>query len=86
VLALETVVTRMTAGPARAFGLAVPRIAAGEPANLALWDLEERWTASEADLRGKSRNCAFIGRELQGRCLLTVAGGAVAMRRAGAIA
>ena len=35
---LDVLVERMTSGPARIFGLAPPRIAVGEPANLALVD------------------------------------------------
>jgi dihydroorotase len=68
----------MTAGPARAFGLPVPRVAVGEPASLALWRLDERWVVEERDLRSKSANAAFLGRPVQGRCLLTLAGGSVA--------
>jgi dihydroorotase len=75
---LELIVERMTAGPARAFGLERPRIAVGSAADLALWDLRERWTVGEDDLRSRSRNCAFLDREVQGRCLLTLAGGRVA--------
>ena len=67
-------------GRPRAFGLPVPRIAVGAPADLALWDLDERWTVGVGHLRSKSRNCAFLGRTVQGRCLLTVARGAVAHR------
>jgi dihydroorotase len=78
IVALELIVERMTAGPARAFGLPRPRIAAGAEADLALWDLRERYTVGAADLYSRSRNCAFLGREVQGRCLLTVAGGRVA--------
>src|SRR3982074_1744682 len=77
---LELIVERMTAGPARAFGLPRPRIAVGTVADLALWDLRERYTVGEADLYSRSRNCAFLGREVQGRCLLTLAGGRVAHR------
>ena len=78
VLPLATLITRMTEGPARAFGLPTPRIRVGEPANLALWDLTDRYPFTEADIHSKSRNAAFLGRELQGRCLLTLAAGAVA--------
>lgn len=78
VLPLATLITRMTEGPARAFGLPTPRIRVGEPANLALWDLTDRYPFTEADIHSKSRNSAFLGRELQGRCLLTLAAGAVA--------
>jgi dihydroorotase len=82
VVALATLVRAMTAGPARAFGLATPRLAIGAPANLALWDLDERYVVSESDLRSKSGNAAFLGREVCGRCQLTVAGGQVAHRLA----
>ena len=46
VVPLELIVERMTAGPARAFGLPAPRIAVGAVADLALWDLRERWTVT----------------------------------------
>jgi dihydroorotase len=78
VVSLELIVERMTAGPARAFGLPRPRIAVGAEADLALWDLRERYTVGESDLYSRSRNCAFLGREVQGRCLLTLAGGRTA--------
>jgi dihydroorotase len=81
VLPLALIVERMTAGPARAFGLERPRIAVGAEADLALWDLRERWVVGEHDLHSRSRNCAFLGRELQGRCLLTLAGGRSAHAR-----
>src|ERR687892_2380611 len=42
-LSLETLLTRLSDGPARAYGLRPPRIAAGEPANVVLLDLESRW-------------------------------------------
>jgi dihydroorotase len=75
---LELIVERMTAGPARAFGLPRPGIAVGREADLALWDLRERWTVGDDDFRSRSSNCAFLGREVQGRCLLTLAGGRTA--------
>jgi dihydroorotase len=86
IVALELIVERMTAGPARAFGLPRPRIAVGAEADLALWDLRERFTVSESDLRSRSRNCAFLGREVQGRCLLTLAGGRLAHTSTAAVA
>src|SRR4029450_3423405 len=39
-VALDTILERMSAGPARALGLPVPRVRVGEPANLVLLDLE----------------------------------------------
>jgi dihydroorotase len=78
---LATVVERMSRGPAVAFGLPVPALRAGEPANLTLWNLSERWLVGPP-YASRSRNCAFAGRTLQARCTLTVAGGSVAHRMA----
>jgi dihydroorotase len=86
VVTLELIVERMTAGPARAFGLPCPRLAVGREADLALWDLRERLTVSEDGIVSRSRNCAFLGREVQGRCLLTLAGGRIAHRAASPVA
>ena len=80
------IVERMTAGPARAFGLERPRIAVGAEADLALWDLRERYVVGESDLHSRSRNCAFLGREVQGRCLLALAGGRIAHTSAAGVA
>ena len=79
-LELETLVERMSAG-ARLYGLAEPTIAVGEPANICLVDLESRFEVGAEGYVSRSANCAFHGRTLQGRVLLTVAAGAVAFRR-----
>ena len=49
-LPLETLLERMSAGPARIFGLDRPRVAAGARANLVLLDLEREWTVGEQPL------------------------------------
>ncbi len=77
---LALLVERMTAG-AELFGLPTPRIALGEPANLALCDLAAEWTAGEHGWESRSENCCFAGRRLTGRVLMTVAAGAVAYRK-----
>jgi dihydroorotase len=76
---LSTLVERMSSGPAHAFGLPAPAIRAGEVANLALWNLGESWLVAPP-YASRSRNCAFAGLTLQGRCTLTIAGGAIAHR------
>jgi dihydroorotase len=79
VLPLSLVVERMTAG-AGCVDLPVPRIAVGRPGNLVLVDLAAQWVAGEHGYESRSANCAFDGRALTGRVLLTVAAGAVAYR------
>jgi dihydroorotase len=78
-LELATVVERMTAGGAL-FDLRTPRIAPGEPANLALIDLEAKWEVGARGYASKSENCCFHGRTLHGRVVLTLAAGAAAFR------
>jgi dihydroorotase len=76
---LSVVVERMSHGPARAFGLPVPALREGERANLALWNLGESRLVAPPYV-SRSRNCAFAGQTLQGRCTLTIADGAIAHR------
>ncbi|HLL91925.1 MAG TPA: dihydroorotase, partial [Solirubrobacteraceae bacterium] len=78
-LALELLVERMSAGAAL-FGLPAPLLAAGEPANLALLDLDADWTAGEHGWESRSENCCFAGKRLRGRVLATVSAGAVVHR------
>ncbi|HEY2767633.1 MAG TPA: dihydroorotase, partial [Solirubrobacteraceae bacterium] len=79
VLGLDVLVERMTAGAAL-FGLPLPRIAAGEQANVTLIDLDAEWLAGEGGWLSRSENCCFAGRRLRGQVLLTLAAGSVAFR------
>jgi dihydroorotase len=79
IIDLALLVERMTAA-AGLFALPTASIATGEPANLALVDLDATWVAGEHGWESRSENCCFAGRQLQGRVLLTLAAGAVAHR------
>ncbi len=81
VLTLATVIERMTAGPARVFGLERPRVAVGARANLALLDLEHEWEVDALSFRSRSRNSWLLGEQLTGAIAMTIAGGAVAFER-----
>jgi len=76
-LALETLLERMSAGPARALGLPEPRIEVGARANLAVLDLETEWAVTEEGFRSRSANSWLLGRRLTGRVVRTVADGRV---------
>ena len=77
-LPLETLLERMSAGPARIFGLDRPRIAVGAPANLVLLGTETTWKVREDRFHSRSANSWLLGRRLQGKVQLTVAGGRIA--------
>ena len=75
VLTLETLLERMSAGPARAFGLDEPRIEVGARANLVALDLDAEWNVTEDGFRSLSANSWLLGQALRGRVVKTVADG-----------
>jgi dihydroorotase len=76
-LPLETLLERMSAGPARIYGLEPPRIAVGAPANLVLLDTAATWRVDEGGFRSRSTNSWLLGQTLEGRVRMTVAAGKV---------
>jgi dihydroorotase len=76
-LDLGTVLERMSTGPARVFGLPVPRIEVGERANLVLIDPDATWRVGEGGFRSKSTNSWLLGETLRGSIVKTVADGRV---------
>ena len=78
VLPLETLLERMSAGPAAIFGVDRPRIAVGAPANLTLIDLAASWRVKAESLRSRSTNSWLLDKRLQSRVTLTMANGRVA--------
>ena len=81
IVSLETLLERMSAGPARAFGLPEPRIEAGATANLVVLDLAGEWTVTEDGFRSLSANSWLLGEKLQGQVAKTVADGRVVFER-----
>jgi dihydroorotase len=77
VLPLATVLERMSAGPARIYGLEPPRIAVGAPANLVVLDLETTWSVAADEFRSRSANSWLLGATLKGKVVQTVAYGKV---------
>ena len=75
---LDTLLERLSAGPARAYGLDEPRIAVGAPANLVLLDTRASWRVTETGFRSRSVNSWLLGKTLKGKVALTVANGRVA--------
>jgi dihydroorotase len=74
-LSLETLLERMSTGPARAFGLDEPRIEVGARANLVALDLDAEWTVTEDGFHSLSANSWLLGETLRGRVVTTVADG-----------
>jgi dihydroorotase len=79
---LARVVEAMSGAPCRVLGLPEPRLVVGAPAHFCVADLGETWQVTPASLRGKSRNCAFLGETFTGRVRMTVVDGARRFARA----
>jgi dihydroorotase len=75
VVPLETLLERMSAGPARALGLPEPRIDVGARANLVVLDLEAEWEVRADGFRSRSSNSWLLGDTLAGRVVRTIADG-----------
>jgi len=75
VVPLEVVLERMSAGPARAYGLDEPRIGVGKRANLVLLDLSASYQIAEDSFRSRSANSWLVGRTVKGRVRATIADG-----------
>ena len=79
-LPLATLLERMSAGPARLFGLERPKIVVGARANLVLLSTQASWRVREERFRSRSANSWLLGNTLTGRVLLTIAAGRVAFQ------
>ena len=78
ILPLSTLIERMSAGPARLYGLPRPRIAVGARANLVLLDLRARWRVEPGGFRSKSTNSWLLGADLRAKVAITLANGRLA--------
>ncbi|MCC7105324.1 MAG: dihydroorotase [Chloroflexi bacterium] len=77
-VALPTLIERLTAGPARAFGLPFAGLAPGAPADLVVFHPTESWVVDPSSFRSKGKNTPLAGWTLRGRVKLTVVGGDIA--------
>lgn len=67
VISLHEAVRKLAVAPREILGLAVPRIAEGETAELTVFDAETRWTFEDRHIQSKSRNTPFVGSEMVGK-------------------
>ena len=76
VVPMETLVDRMTASPARRFGLE-SGIEVGKPADLCVFDPNEAWTIDPEAFASMGRATPFEGRKVFGRVKMTVYNGEI---------
>ena len=74
-LTLTDLVRLMSAEPATLWNLPQGRLTPGAPADVVLFDPDERWTPTKGGLRTKSANTPLLGMELRGRVRMSFVGG-----------
>ncbi len=72
-MSLRRTIERFSNGPRAVLGLPAVHIAAGERAEMTLFDPEVDWTCEERDLVSRSHNTPFLGQRFTGRPLGIVA-------------
>jgi len=75
VLDLPTLVTRLSAGPARLLNLPGGSLAPGAAADITILDLEQSWTVDPAAFRSRGRSTPFAGFTGVGAPWMTLVGG-----------
>ncbi len=78
-LSLSQIIKALTVNPAGLYKLDAGSLSEGSPADLVIFDPEERWTVPDSFF-SKAGNSPFIGMELYGRVKTTICGGNVVYR------
>ncbi len=73
---METLIDRMTAAPARRFGLQ-SGLEAGKPADFLIFDPDEEWVVDPNDFASMGRATPFAGERVTGRVKMTVCKGEI---------
>ena len=74
-LPLQTLLRLMIDNPRQRFGLKAPEITEGQPADLAVLDLDAEWVIRPEQFLSKGRATPFDGMRVTGDCVLTMVGG-----------
>jgi dihydroorotase len=78
---LRRIVELLSAGPARVMGLqGRGTLAVGARADVTIFDPAKKWTYHAAQSHSKSKNSPFDGKQMQGKVMATVVGGAIAYK------
>ncbi len=68
-IALEKVVMLLSTNPRKLFRLGEATVRKDQPATLTLFDPDKKWTLTEKDIRSRSKNSPFTGKELTGKVI-----------------
>lgn len=70
----------MATNPAKIFNLKTGVIEVGQPADIAIFDIENEYVIKETDFYSKGKNTPFIGQKVVGKTILTMVAGKIVYR------
>ena len=76
-LTLPRLIEKMSLNPAKLYGLDAGCIREGGPADITVFDPDEKWVFERDMVKSKSANTPFIGMSLTGRVKATICGGVI---------
>ena len=79
-LDLPFIISKMSATPAKIFGLSAGTLSVGSAADIAVIDPNLEWTVNPAEFYTKCRYTPFKGKRMRGKAILTMVGGRIVMR------
>lgn len=79
-LELTTLISKMTAEPAKLFALPGGTLSVGCPADIVVLDLAQEWTVEAENFYTRGTHSPFAGRHLKGRAVMTMVSGQIVMR------
>jgi dihydroorotase len=79
ILSMDRLMALLNGNAAKRFGYGTP-LAAGQPADLTVFDLDRKFTVDPERFQTMGRATPFAGMELYGVCLLTMADGRIVWR------
>jgi len=74
---LQTLIRRLSTTPAEIIGLDAGTLRTGAPADICIFDPDERWILRPESLQSRGKNSPLLGAELRGRVKFTIVGGEV---------
>ena len=79
-ITLPMLISKMTAEPARVFGLDAGTLTMGKAADITIFDPDLEWTVDEKDFYTKGTHSPFVGRHLRGKAVMTMVDGRIVMK------
>lgn len=80
-LTINQLIEKMSTNPARILKICAGTLKIGAPADIVLFDINEKWTVDPDKLHGKSKNTPFKNMTLQGKVKYTIKDGEVVYKQ-----